>query len=87
MIYILYNQKGFLKLIDFGTVKEIEDRTNTIIGTPHYMSPEVICGEGYSFPADVWSIAVCMYEFVCGACPFGEECSDPMDVYSAVINK
>ena len=33
---------GYIKLIDFGTAKAINDRTKTIIGTPHYMAPEVI---------------------------------------------
>ena len=35
---IMVIESGYLKLIDFGTVKEIIDRTNTIIGTPHYMA-------------------------------------------------
>ncbi len=33
-----------------------ESRTYTIIGTPHYMGPEVITGKGYSFLVDLWSI-------------------------------
>jgi len=45
-----------MKLIDFGTAKEITDRTTTIIGTPHYMAPEVIIGEGYTFAIDFWSV-------------------------------
>jgi len=45
-----------MKLIDFGTAKEIVDRTTTIIGTPHYMAPEVIIGEGYTIAVDYWSI-------------------------------
>lgn len=45
-----------MKLIDFGTAKEITDRTTTIIGTPHYMAPEVIIGEGYTLAVDYWSI-------------------------------
>ena len=73
-----------MKLIDFGTVKEIKERTTTIIGTTHYMAPEIVQGNGYSFQVDIWSIAVCMYEFFCGRLPFGEELEDPMDVYMAV---
>jgi cGMP-dependent protein kinase len=51
------------------------------------MAPEVITGEGYTFSVDFWSIAACMYEFLCGGVPFGESCEDPMDVYLAVINE
>ena len=83
---VMVIQNGYLKLIDFGTAKEISDRTNTIIGTPHYMAPEVILGEGYSFQVDIWSIAICMYEFVCGGVPFGENAEEPMDVYLAIVN-
>ena len=79
-------KNGYLKLIDFGTAKRITDRTSTIIGTPHYMAPEVIIGGGYSFQVDIWSIAICMYEFVCGGVPFGESAEDPMEVYLAIIN-
>ena len=84
---IMVLENGFIKLIDFGTAKAINDKTKTIIGTPHYMAPEVILGEGYSFKVDFWSIAVCMYEFMCGGVPFGENHEEPMDVYLAVINE
>jgi cGMP-dependent protein kinase len=50
------------------------------------MAPEVVLGEGYSFQVDIWSIAVCMYEFMCGGVPFGENAEDPMDVYLSIIN-
>ena len=83
-IIVLIN--GYLKLIDFGTAKEIKDRTKTIIGTPHYMAPEVILGREYSFPVDFWSISICMYEFICGEVPFGEREEDPMEIYFAIIN-
>ena len=84
---VMVNVKGYIKIIDFGTVKEIEDRTSTIIGTSHYMAPEITKGEGYSFQVDIWSIAICMYEFFCGKLPFGEELDDPMDIYRAVCNE
>ena len=78
---------GYIKLIDFGTAKAITDRTKTIIGTPHYMAPEVILGEGYTFKVDFWSIGICMYEFMCGGVPFGENHEEAMDVYISIINE
>lgn len=50
-----------MKLIDMGTAKSIggkeHDRTFTIIGTPHYMAPEILSGgKGYSYSVDIWSI-------------------------------
>jgi cGMP-dependent protein kinase len=49
------------------------------------MAPEVILGEGYSCSIDVWSVSVCIYEFVCGAVPFGDNYDDPMDIYTAIV--
>ena len=53
--------------------KGVTSRTFTIIGTPHYMAPEVISGRGYNFLVDLWSVGVCLYEFMVGRVPFGEE--------------
>ena len=83
-IMVLYN--GYIKLIDFGTAKAINKKTKTLIGTPHYMAPEVILGQGYSFQVDYWSIAVCMYEFYCGRLPFAEGIEDTMEIYGKIIN-
>jgi cGMP-dependent protein kinase len=83
---IVVTRNGYIKLIDFGTAKEIEDRTKTIIGTPHYMAPEIIMGGGYSFSVDYWSISICMYEFICGGVPFGDKADDPMEIYFSIIN-
>jgi cGMP-dependent protein kinase len=84
---IMVVTNGFIKLIDFGTAKSMNDRTNTVIGTPDYMAPEVILGKGYSFKVDFWSIAVMTYEFLCGKTPFGDGLEEPMDIYLAVINQ
>jgi cGMP-dependent protein kinase len=83
----MVTETSYIKVIDFGTVKEINERTSTIIGTPHYMAPEIIKGAGYTFQVDIWSIAVCMYEFYCGGLPFGEDYDNPMDVYRAVAKE
>jgi cGMP-dependent protein kinase len=54
---LMIDDKGYMKLIDMGTAKELKNqKTFTIIGTPHYMAPEVISGKGYNYMADLWSI-------------------------------
>jgi len=51
------------------------------------MAPEVINGEQYSFAIDFWSIAICLYEFICGYVPFGQNSDDPMNVYIDILNR
>ena len=78
---------GYLKLIDFGTAKVVPFKTYSVIGTPHYMAPEVILGRGYRFSADVWSFGVMVYEMLCGKVPFGEsEELDPFTIYKEIID-
>ena len=49
----------------------------TLIGTPHYMAPEIVAGKGYSFNSDLWSLGILIYEFLCGSVPYGEDKDDP----------
>ena len=47
-----------MKLIDLGTAKMLDpakklQRTFTIIGTPHYMAPEILIGKGYNMLIDL----------------------------------
>ena len=49
---VMVDEEGYPKLIDFGISKILNGRTYTIVGTPHYMAPEVIVGKGYSLSAD-----------------------------------
>lgn len=71
---VMIDGEGYLHLIDMGAAKILKSlgRTFTIIGTPHYMAPEVIKGKGYSYSVDLWSIGVCLYEFMCGVMPYAE---------------
>jgi cGMP-dependent protein kinase len=84
---IIINENGYLKLIDFGTSIQLKDFTNTITGTPHYISPEVLSGKGYGFSCDYWSIGIIAYEIYFGFYPFGRNAKDPIDVYREVIRK
>lgn len=51
------------------------------------MAPEVISGKGYNYMADLWSVGVCLYEFICGGLPFGEEAEDPFEIYKEIVKK
>jgi cGMP-dependent protein kinase len=53
---LMVDDAGYLKLIDMGTAKPITGKTFTMIGTPHYMAPEVLSGKGYNQMADLWSV-------------------------------
>ena len=48
-------------------------------------APEIITGKGYSYSVDLWSIGICLYEFMCGAVPFAEDADDPYAIYEAII--
>ncbi|CAG9333323.1 PKG_5 [Blepharisma stoltei] len=82
---IMIDEDGYPKLIDFGTAKVVEGRTYTVVGTPHYMAPEVILGKGYGLSADYWCLGVMIYEFVVGSMPFGDEEEEPYAVYEQVL--
>jgi len=85
---VMLDQQGYLKLIDFGIAKKLEEgksRTFTMIGTPHYMAPEVMRGHGYGTEVDLWSLGVMLFEFVCGALPFADDLDDPTEVCTAVL--
>ena len=86
----MVDQNGIMYLIDLGTCKILDTgkslcRTWTIIGTPHYMAPEIIQGKGYSFFADYWGIGIVLFEFICGYLPYGENAGDPYEIYEEII--
>ena len=84
---IMIDTNGFIKLVDFGTAKIIQSRTYTLVGSPHYIAPEVIVGKGYGKMVDLWSMGICLYEFLCGRVPFGEDEEDPYRIYEEILEK
>mmetsp|Transcript_136 Transcript_136/g.181 ORF Transcript_136/g.181 Transcript_136/m.181 type:complete len:749 (-) Transcript_136:353-2599(-) len=70
---ILVNDRGCVKLADFGIVKELQETAamaNTYVGTAKYMSPERIMSRKYSFESDIWSLGLTISFLATGKFPF-----------------
>lgn len=71
---VLFTGDGRAKLTDFGVAKIVagaSPTSSTIVGTPHYMSPEQLAGGKPRPTADVYAIGVVTYELLAGRTPFG----------------
>jgi NIMA (never in mitosis gene a)-related kinase 1/4/5 len=58
---------------DFGSCKILtydHQLTSTSVGTPYYMSPEVINREKYSTEADIWGLGCFLFELISFKPPF-----------------
>jgi cGMP-dependent protein kinase len=84
---IMIDEDGYLKLIDFGAAKIIKERTFTILGTPHYMAPEIILGNGYGLEADLWSLGIMLYEFFFYVVPFADDERDSFKIYKRILEE
>lgn len=93
---VLIDRTGHVRLIDFGTCKDIrkdldtrhdsDARTSrTKLGTTDYMAPEMLRGQPYGKAVDWWSFGVMLYELLYGILPIHEERDE--DVIRRVIEQ
>ncbi|KAJ7797106.1 kinase-like domain-containing protein [Mycena olivaceomarginata] len=63
-----------VKVGDFGLSKALvqDGFANTYVGTPHYMSPELMQGKAYNSKSDIWSLGCLIYELCSLKPPFNE---------------
>jgi len=63
------------KIADLGISRLLasNEMASTTTGTIYYMSPEILSEDGASFPSDIWSMGVMLYEMTTGMLPFGNK--------------
>ncbi len=98
---IMIREDGYVKLLDFGLAKLIEQplveptgreetagvdtQAGTVMGTVSYMSPEQVRGKEMDARTDVFSVGIVIYEMVTGQRPFAGESSG--DVMAAILTR
>ncbi len=72
---VLVQLDGRVTLVDFGIARLAEQmqgltKTDTLMGTFHYIAPERLKGEESDGRADIWSVGIMLYEMLTGELPF-----------------
>jgi len=84
---LLITAEGNISMTDFGISKQgliaANAKTATFCGTPEYLAPEVLDGEGYGLAVDWWSFGTLMYEMLTGLPPFYSQ--DVQTMYKKIM--
>mmetsp|Transcript_27825 Transcript_27825/g.46289 ORF Transcript_27825/g.46289 Transcript_27825/m.46289 type:complete len:339 (-) Transcript_27825:254-1270(-) len=70
---VFLTKSADVKLGDFGISRALTTNTNmakTLVGTPYFMAPEIVLGETYAHPADVWALGVIAFQLLTLQMPF-----------------
>ncbi len=76
---VLIGPHDALKICDFGLASGGPQtgtrltKSGYLIGTPEYMAPEQISGEGLDHRADIYSVGILLYEMLAGVLPYAAE--------------
>lgn len=87
---IFYLSDGSIKIGDFGIseakkIKGFKRNKKTILGSVHYLAPEIVKGKPATVASDIYAAGVTMYELITGKIPFDEK--NAVDIAAAHVKK
>jgi len=80
---LVLTNNGYLKVTDFGFAKIVPNKTFTLCGTPDYLAPEIVTGQGHGKGVDWWTLGILIYEMLASFPPFFDD--EPMMTYRKII--
>ena len=86
-VNIMLDTEGHVKLVDFGgaaVLTKEQSKRNSLVGTPHWMAPELIRRIPYNDSVDIWSLGITVLEMAEGVPPFAD-ISDGMKVMLKIV--
>jgi eukaryotic-like serine/threonine-protein kinase len=101
IFFALQNGEEIVKVLDFGVAKATGlgetvkvTKTDTLVGTPNYMSPQQVRGKQLDHRSDLWTVGVVAFRCLTGRLPFYKKkfgdllvsiCSGPIPIPSRIM--
>ncbi|GBG92886.1 hypothetical protein CBR_g57644 [Chara braunii] len=80
--------KLWQQLLDFPFSKRLVDgRTYTVCGSPEFMAPEMINGQGHGQAVDWWALGVMIYRLLHGEGPFASSRDNDLEIFNRITRR
>eukprot|EP01102_Stenamoeba_stenopodia_P006424 TRINITY_DN1759_c1_g1_i2.p1 TRINITY_DN1759_c1_g1~~TRINITY_DN1759_c1_g1_i2.p1 ORF type:complete len:670 (+),score=173.94 TRINITY_DN1759_c1_g1_i2:118-2127(+) len=83
-----YDTDGcYIKISGFGRakVRSQAGMMRTLCGTPQYLAPEMLSGEGYGVEVDMWGVGIITYILLSGYPPFYSDTDDLAEIFQQIM--